>query len=402
MAAEPMRSVEDALDAILATARLTGTERRPVDRCRGRVLAEHRMTAAVDVPPFANSSMDGFALRAADTPGSLRLVGEVAAGSASLPDVLPGSTVRIMTGAPLPPGADAVAPLEVVTEGPDGVAVPGVEAGAYVRAAGHDTHAGDVVELPPGPLGPGAIAVLASLGLGEAEVRKPPRVAVLSTGDELRAPGEPLLLGQIHDANGVALAAAIEEAGGEVSAMLRAPDDPARIEELLRSAAQSADLLVASGGVSVGRYDHVRDVIQKLGRLDFWRIRMQPGKPLAFGRVGDVPVIGLPGNPVSALVTFELFARPLIRRMLGLMGSGRVILPATACERMPKDEQRRAYLRVRLSPGSGGLEARPAGGQASSQLRPLADADALLIVPEGEPAAEPGRTYDALILGSVA
>lgn len=402
MAAEPMRSVEDALDAILATARLTGTERRPVDRCRGRVLAEHRMTAAVDVPPFANSSMDGFALRAADTPGSLRLVGEVAAGSASLPDVLPGSTVRIMTGAPLPPGADAVAPLEVVTEGPDGVAVPGVEAGAYVRAAGHDTHAGDVVELPPGPLGPGAIAVLASLGLGEAEVRKPPRVAVLSTGDELRAPGEPLLLGQIHDANGVALAAAIEEAGGEVSAMLRAPDDPARIEELLRSAAQSAELLVASGGVSVGRYDHVRDVIQKLGRLDFWRIRMQPGKPLAFGRVGDVPVIGLPGNPVSALVTFELFARPLIRRMLGLMGNGRVILPATACERMPKDEQRRAYLRVRLSPGSGGLEARPAGGQASSQLRPLADADALLIVPEGEPAAEPGRTYDALILGSVA
>jgi molybdopterin molybdotransferase len=306
-----------------------------------------------------------------------------------------------MTGAPLPPGADAVAPLEVVTEGPDGVAVPGVEAGAYVRAAGHDTHAGDVVELPPGPLGPGAIAVLASLGLGEAEVRKPPRVAVLSTGDELRAPGEPLLPGQIHDANGVALAAAIEEAGGEVSAMLRAPDDPARIEELLRSAAQSADLLVASGGVSVGRYDHVRDVIQKLGRLDFWRIRMQPGKPLAFGRVGDVPVIGLPGNPVSALVTFELFARPLIRRMLGLMGNGRVILPATACERMPKDEQRRAYLRVRLSPGNGGLEARPAGGQASSQLRPLADADALLIVPEGEPAAEPGRTYNALILGSV-
>jgi molybdopterin molybdotransferase len=402
MAAEPMRSVEDALDAILATARLTGTERRPVDRCRGRVLAEHRMTAAVDVPPFANSSMDGFALRAADTPGSLRLVGEVAAGSASLPDVLPGSTVRIMTGAPLPPGADAVAPLEVVTEGPDGVAVPGVEAGAYVRAAGHDTHAGDVVELPPGPLGPGAIAVLASLGLGEAEVRKPPRVAVLSTGDELRAPGEPLLLGQIHDANGVALAAAIEEAGGEVSAMLRAPDDPARIEELLRSAAQSAELLVASGGVSVGRYDHVRSVLERAGNLDFWRIRVQPGKPLAFGSIHERPVIGLPGNPVSALVTFELFVRPLLRAMLGLAGAGRVVLRAEAGERIGKDLERRAYLRVVVRPAeAGGYVAAAAGGQSSNQLRPLAVGNALLVVPEGEAAAEHGSTYDAILIGEL-
>jgi molybdopterin molybdotransferase len=153
--------------------------------------------------------------------------------------------------------------------------------------------------------------------------------------------------------------------------------------------------------VSVGRHDHVRGVIERLGTLSFWRIRVQPGKPLAYGAVEGTPVIGLPGNPVSALVTFELFVRPLIRRMLGLTGSGRLTLPAVARERMPKDTERRAYLRVTLSRGADGLEARSAGGQASSQLRPLAEANALLIVPEGEPAAEPGRTYDALVLGEL-
>jgi molybdopterin molybdotransferase len=397
-----MRSVDDALDAILASARLTDTEILPLDRCAGRVAAEPRIVAAVDVPPFDNSSMDGFALRAADAPGTLRLAGEVAAGTGSLPSVVPGTTVRIMTGAPLPPGADAVVPVEEASEADGAVRVPAVEAGAFVRRAAHDTRAGQEVELPAEPISPGSLAVLASLGIAVLAVRRRPRVAILSTGDELRAPGEPLAPGQIYDANSIALAAAVEDAGGEAAVLPRAPDDPKAIETTVREAAATADLLVASGGVSVGRHDHVRDVIQRLGALDFWRIRMQPGKPLAFGSVGDVPVIGLPGNPVSALVTFELFARPLIRRMLGLPGSGRVTLPAVACEQMPKDTDRRAYLRVRLSRGADGLEARSAGGQASSQLRPLADANALLIVPEGEPAAAAGRTYDALLLGAIA
>jgi molybdopterin molybdotransferase len=396
-----MRSVEEALDAILASARLTGFEMLPLDRCVRRVAAESRIVAAVDVPPFDNSSMDGFALRAADAPGTLRLAGEVAAGSAALPSVEPGTTVRIMTGAPMPPGADAVAPLEVVEEAADGVRVAVVEAGAYVRRAGHDTRAGDVVELPFEPLGPSALAVLASLGIGQLNVRRRPRVAILSTGDELRSPGEVLGPGQIHDANSVALAAAVEEAGGEPLMLPRAPDDAAPIQALIADAAADADLLVASGGVSVGRHDHVRDVIRQLGSLDFWRIRVQPGKPLAYGHVGEMPVIGLPGNPVSALVTFELFVRPLIRRLLGLSGSGRITLPAVTCERMAKDTERRAYLRVRLSRGADGLEARSAGGQASSQLRPLADANGLLIVPEGEPAAEVGHAYDALVLGAI-
>jgi molybdopterin molybdotransferase len=397
-----MRSVEEALDAILASARPTATEPMALDRCAGRVPADLRVMAAVDVPPFDNSSMDGFALRAADAPGSLRLVGEVAAGAASLPTVEPGTTVRIMTGAPMPPGADAVAPLEVAEESGAVVRVPAVECGAYVRLAGHDTHAGDSVDLPAEPMSPSTLAVLASVGIPSVEVRRRPRVAILSTGDELRAPGEPLEPGQIYDANSVALAAAVGEAGGEPRVLARVRDDPALIEAVVRDAAADVDLLVASGGVSVGRHDHVRDVIESLGELDFWRLRMQPGKPLAFGSVGRVPVIGLPGNPVSALVTFELFARPLIRRMLGLQGSGRVTLPVVACERITKDRERRAYLRVHLSRGADGLEAHSAGGQASSQLRPLADANALLIVPEGEPAAEAGRTYDALVLGAIA
>lgn len=396
-----MRSVEDALDAILSGVRTTDVETVTLDRCVGRVPATFRVTAAVDVPPFDNSSMDGYALRAADTPGTLRLAGEVAAGSSVLPRVEAGTAVRIMTGAPLPPGADAVAPLEVVDEADGAARVPATELGACVRMAAHDTRAGETVDLPPEPLGAAAVAVLASLGIGDVEVRRRPLVAILSTGDELRAPGEPLEPGQIHDANSFSLAAAVQEAGGEPMLLPRVPDDPGLIEEQVRTAAREAHLLVASGGVSVGRHDHVRGVIERLGTLEFWRIRVQPGKPLAFGAVEGVPVIGLPGNPVSALVTFELFVRPLIRRMLGLAGSGRLTLPVVAAERMPKDRERRAYLRVIVSHGSQRLEARSAGGQASSQLRPLAAANALLVVPEDAPAAEAGATYDALLLGGI-
>jgi molybdopterin molybdotransferase len=245
------------------------------------------------------------------------------------------------------------------------------------------------------------VAVLASLGIGELEVHRRPRVAILSTGDELRAPGEPLGPGQIHDANSSALAAAVVEAGGIPVEMPRAPDDEEAIERLLTEAGLEADVVVASGGVSVGRHDHVRSVIERIGTLDFWRIRVQPGKPLAYGMLHDRPIIGLPGNPVSALVTFELFVRPMLRAMLGLTGSGRVTLRAVAMHRMPKDQARRAYLRVVVRRAGEQYEAVPAGGQGSAQLRPLASANALLIVPEGQAAAEPGTTYDALLIGEL-
>jgi molybdopterin molybdotransferase len=396
-----MRSVEEALDAILAIATVTASEWLPLDRCVGRVLTSHAVTAATDVPPFANSSMDGFALRAADAPGKLRLAGEVAAGSGTTEPLKPGSAVRIMTGAPLPPGADTVVPLEEAVEGKGWVRVPASPAGTYVRAAGLDTRAGDRVDLPAEPLTPAAIAVLGSLGIGEVEVRRRPRVAIMSTGDELVPPGQALGPGRIHDANSAALAAAVAEAGGEAVILPIGADDPAAIEGLVRWGTAVADVLVGSGGVSVGRRDYLREVIERLGSLEFWRIRVQPGKPLAYGLLDGHPVFGLPGNPVSALVTFELFVRPLLRAMLGLAGDGRLRVPVQVEERIDKDAERRAYLRVVVQSFEGGYVARSAGAQGSSQLRPLAGANALLIVPEGEAAAEPGRTYDALLLGAI-
>ena len=390
--------LEEAQARLLAHARATGEERLALADAAGRVLADRRIVAAVDVPPFANSSMDGFALRAADAPGVLRVTGEIAAGAGSVQSVEGGTAVRIMTGAPLPPGADSVVPIEDVAESDGVVSVPSpVTPGAFVRLAAHDTRAGDVVVLA-GPLSPARLAVLASLGIGEVKVLRRPVVAILSTGDELVDPGVPLRPGQIHDANGPSLAAAVIEAGGEPRILDRVGDDPAAIERTLGAAASSADLIVTSGGVSVGRHDHVRTVLERRGTLDFWRIAVQPGKPLAVGELDGTTIIGLPGNPVSALVTFELFARPFIRAMLGLTGDGRLRVRATATERMAKDRGRRAFLRVVLNRTDDGYVARPAGGQQSSQLRPLADANALHVIPENVDAAEPGVGYEAIVL----
>jgi molybdopterin molybdotransferase len=397
-----MLSVEEARERILALAQLTDSELVPLELAAGRVPAMATVTAAVDVPPFANSSMDGFAVRLADLPGNLAIAGEVAAG-ADIPQRLqPGTTVRIMTGAPLPPGADAVIPIEEAqTLGGDRVQLGGTTAGANVRPIGQDTRRGDRVDVPLEPLAPAAIALLASLGIGEVEVRRLPRVAIVSTGDELAAPGEALRGGQIHDANTVALVAAVREAGAEPLVLPRVPDDPDLIEAALSDAARTADLIVASGGVSVGEHDHVRTAIERLGELAFWRIAVQPGKPLAFGTIDGRPVIGLPGNPVSALVTFELFVRILLRGMLSLAGDGRLHVSARLDEAVPKDPDRRAYLRVVVRAEPDGWVASPSGGQGSAQLRALAAANALLVIPEGEPAGEAGGRYDAILLRGV-
>lgn len=397
-----MLSLEEALERILAACHPTEIEDLPLDRCLGRVAAGP-VIAAVDVPPFANSAMDGFALRASDAPGPLRVVGEVAAGLGTVPHLVPGTALRIMTGAPMPSGADTVVPIEDAEERGDEVLVPaGPMIGAHVRARGHDTTAGEAITLD-GPMTSADVAVLASIGVARVAARRRPRVAIVSTGDELVPPGAPLRAGSIHDANGPSLAAAVVEAGGEPQLLASVRDDAPRTEEALRAAAAGAELVITSGGVSVGQHDHVRDAIARLGSLDLWRVRIQPGKPLAFGSIGGTPVIGLPGNPVSALVTFELFARPLIRAMLGLRGDGRLHLTARATERLPKDRERRAFLRVRVTPdASGALVAASAGGQGSSQLRAMAAANALLVVPEGVAAAEPGEHHEAIVIGGLA
>ena len=396
-----MLSLDEALARLLARARPTPAEVVPLAEATGRTLVEPRLTASVDVPPFANSAMDGFALQAADTPGELRVVGEVSAGTGELPLVGRGAAVRIMTGAPMPPGADAVVPIERAEES-DGVVRIGERApvGAHIREAGHDTRAGDVINIA-GSLTPAAIAVLGSLGIGAVEVRRRPVVAIMSTGDELRAPGEPLAPGQIFDANTPALAAAVVEAGGVPLIMPRQADDPDSIEAALRDAARRTDLVVTSGGVSVGRHDHVRAVLTGRGSLDFWRIAVQPGKPLAVGELNGTLVVGLPGNPVSALVTCELFVRPLVRAMLGLAGDGRLHIRATLDGRVDKDPGRRAFIRAVVWTDAGNIRARAAGGQRSSELRPMANANALLVIPEGQEAGEEGEAYEAIVLREI-
>lgn len=397
-----MLSVEEARARILTHARWTEVVQVPLGKAAGRVPVLWSVTADVDVPPFANSSMDGFALRAADVPGELPVAGEVAAGAISLRALKPGTAVRIMTGAPLPAGADAVIPIEAAEMvGEERVRLPATQPGAFVRALGHDTRRGDRVELPHEALSSASIAVLASLGIGGINVRRYPVVAILSTGDELVDPGQLLGAGQIHDANSLSLAAAVQDAGAEPLVLPRVRDEPVAIEAALADGAARSDVLVVSGGVSVGRYDHVRSGIERLGQVDFWRIAVQPGKPLAFGSIGERPVIGLPGNPVSALVTFELFVRVLLRGMLGLTGDGRQHVPARLDTLVPKDRDRRAYLRVVVRSAADGWLATPAGGQSSAQLRGLAAANALLAIPEGEPAGEAGARYDATLLRGI-
>jgi molybdopterin molybdotransferase len=398
-----MLSVEEALARLLDGLVRTEPEEVALTDAVGRVPVERVITATFDVPPFANSAMDGFAIIAADGAAPRRVVGESRAGGPPAPSVVTGTAVRIMTGAPFPDGADAVVPIEEASEHGPMVHVQVVpRAGAHVRSAGNDVAAGTAVALPDAPLSAATIGLLAAMGAASVAVHRPPRVAILSTGDELAAAGSRLGPGQIHDANGPALAAAVLESGGEPKLLPPVGDDAAAIEERLQEGARSADLVIVSGGVSVGQHDHVRTVIERLGSLDFWRIAVQPGKPLAFGRIGERPVVGLPGNPVSALVTFELFVRPMIRRMLDLPGDGRLRVRARADERLGKDVARRAYLRVRVEGDGGEYLAASAGGQASSQLLPLAWANALLIVPEGIDATRPGEFYEAILTGPLA
>ncbi len=397
-----MLTVEEALDRLLHDLPLTEAERVPLADALGRVPTPEPVSATHDVPPFANSAMDGFALRAADGGERLRLVGESRAGGPAAPRVEAGTAVRVMTGAPIPDGADSVVPIEDASDADGWLEVARApEQGAYVRAAGHDVGAGFGLGLPAAPITAAVIGLLAAMGHDTVEVRRPPRVAILSTGDELVPVGTPLGPGQIHDANGPALAAAVTDAGGVPVLLQPARDDPAEIERRLREGVAAAEMLIVSGGVSVGEHDHVRAVIQRIGTLDFWRIAVQPGKPLASGRVGTVPVVGLPGNPVSALVTFELFVRPMLRRMLGASGDGRARVSARVDEALPKDPARRAYLRVRVCADGDGYRADSAGGQASSQLLPLATSNALLVVPEGLSATEPGESYEAIVIGGM-
>jgi molybdopterin molybdotransferase len=391
-------SVAEALDRLLSRLQVLPSEAVPLDDSLGRVLAE-RVSAPHDLPPFANSAMDGFAVRAEDTSGAgpsspvrLRVMGDVAAGSPPRARVGAREAARIMTGGMIPEGADAVVPVEGTGEPapmagrplPSDVEIrQEVPPGAWIRRPGLDLASGAMALEEGTVLGAKEIGLLAALGVGRPRVRRRARVAILSSGDELVDVESPLSAGKLRDANGAALTAAARDCGAEVlrGGVLR--DNPESVTRGLRRAAEAgADLIVTSAGVSQGAFDFVRLVVEEQGGLEFWKVNIRPGKPLAVGQFMGRTFLGLPGNPVSALVTFEVFVRPALRVLHGARGTGRLRFEAELAEGIESDG-RETYLRAVVELKDGGHRARLAGGQDSSVLSSLAAANALIVIPAG-------------------
>ncbi len=395
-----MLTVEEALEQILSRTPVLETESLDVTRALGRVLAEP-IVSAREIPPWANSSMDGYAIRAADTRDGavrLRVVGRVAAGALPARSVAAGEAMRIFTGAPLPDGADAVVPQEDVEADGDGVRVPGgVAEAAYVRPRGEDVRKGDHVLSPGQRLGPAEIGLLATLGHSPVRVHRQPRVAILSTGNELADLGVEPGPGQIPNTNTYSLMAQVSEAGAVAVDLGIAPDRLEAIEERL-GWGRDADVVLSSAGVSVGELDLVREALTRSGaELHLWRVSMRPGKPLTFGSWDKRLVFGLPGNPVSAMVTFELFVRPALLRMSGRRVVERPRLVARARAPIPNPGARRGYLRVRLDRREDGIEAELTGDQGSAILRSMTLADGLAVVP-GDTTIGTGERLDVIPL----
>ena len=368
--------------------------------------------AAEDVPPFDNTAMDGFAVRATDTAGAtdeaparLVVVGTLAAGAAPDVAVGPGEAVRIMTGAPMPPGADAVVMVErtaVVDDGSTVAVQVEVDPGNHVRRSGDDVRAGDLVFPAGTTLTPAHLGVLASVGVRRAPVYPRPRVGVISTGDELVDGPEPLGPGQIRDSNRRMLLALVERADAVPVDLGRIADDEDAIAEAFSDGAEACDAIVSSGGVSMGDFDFVKVVLDRLGDMRWMQVAIKPAKPLAFGTIGTTPVFGLPGNPVSSLVSFELFARPALRKMMGHAALDRLRLTAVADEGLPRRPDGKVHFaRVLVTYGEDGrFHVRTAGGQGSHQLAATAAAGALAVVPDGEGVAA-GEDVPIIPLGDL-
>ena len=375
--------VEDALARVLDRVRVLPAETVPLADASGRVLAEDA-AAALDLPRFPSSAMDGYALRSGDTPGTLPLVGRIAAGVPAERPLGAGEAMAISTGGVVPDGADAVVPIELVREEGDAVVVPdAVPSGSHVRPRGGDVRAGELVVAAGAALTPSRLAALASAGLGEVSCARRPRAAIVATGSELRPLGEPLGEGEIYDSNGVMLASLLAAAGADVASPERAADDPAAHEAALDRGLE-ADILVTSGGVSVGPHDLVRETLARLGAEEvFWGVAMRPGKPVAFSVRGDTLVFGLPGNPVSSLVGAMLFLLPAIRALQGLAHpeppyrTG--VLAAPAARRPARDD----FQRARVERSGDDVLLRPLEGQESHMIARAAAADALVHVPRG-------------------
>ncbi len=392
----PTLSVDEARARILERVGPLPAEERELLQALGSVLAEE-VRAPNDVPPFANSAMDGFAVRAADVahaPVRLPVRGDIPAG-ASGERLAPGTAARIMTGAPLPSGADAVVRFEDTDAGAETVEIrTGVPAGENVRFAGEDIRKGAVVADAGTVLRAAELGVLATAGRGRLRVVRRPRVAVLSTGDELVQVDEVPGPGKIRDANRYSLAAAVAAAGGTPVPLGIARDTADDLRAALRRAARE-DVIVTSGGVSVGDYDFVKVVMRELGSMNFWSIAMRPGKPVAFGEIGNVPIFGLPGNPVSALLTFELFVRPALLRMQGRALLRRPRVKARLIEDVAKPPHLRFFGRAIHDAASATV--RTTGPQGSGILRSMSLANALLDLPVGPSLVAAGSAVDVIL-----
>ncbi len=386
----PMLEVEDAVARFLAHFEPLEPESVPILEALDRVLAED-IVAPMDIPPLANTAMDGYAVRCEDVadarpdaPRRLRVVADLAAGYVLEQPLQPGTAVRIMTGAPVPPGADAVAPFEEVqVDGDEILVFKPYPHHKNIRAAGEDVKAGQTVLRRGTVLHPPAIGMLAALGRTAVAVHRRPRVAILSTGDEVIEPDAPWQPGKIRDANSYSNAAQVLACGGIPLRLGIARDTVEDLTAKIRAGLeQGADLLLTSGGVSVGDFDVVKTVLATEGEISFWRVRMKPGKPLAFGTIQGVPLLGLPGNPVSAMLSFELFARPAILTMLGRKDFARPVIDAVLEDEIARKDNRRHYLRVTLEERDGTTYARLTGDQGSGILLSMVKADGLAIIPE--------------------
>ncbi|HVU68574.1 MAG TPA: gephyrin-like molybdotransferase Glp [Ktedonobacteraceae bacterium] len=401
-----MISVEEALERILGEIHPLPATRVPLAEALGLVLAED-VIAQEDMPPFANSAMDGFALRSQDSqpqngqPPRLRVTGSVAAGYLADHAVQAGTAQRIMTGAPVPPGADAVIQIELTRyDGPQSAWVEvlqPVTPGNNVRPAGEDMRRGQTVLRQGTEIGAWEIGILATIGLATVPVIRPPQVAILGTGDEVVDVDQPLAPGKIRNSNSYLLEAATRRAGARPARLGIARDTVESLREKFAQAMHS-DLIITSGGVSVGDFDLVKNIMAEQGEINFWRINMRPGKPVAFGHIGQVPLLGLPGNPVSAAVTFELFGRPVLRKMLGHSRLQRPQVPVIVEDGVREKAARRHYVRAHVTWRDGRLVAHTTGNQGSNIMTSLVDANALLIVPAGGGEIKAGATAQALML----
>ena len=405
--ADALRSVDEHLETILAAVSPLSSLELTLQDAHGCVLAED-VASTFPLPPFDNSAMDGYAVRAADvaaasvdSPVQLPVVGDIAAGSAGPYTVQPGLCVRIMTGAPIPAGADAVVPVEWTDGGVAQVSIRrSASPGAHIRLAGEDAPVGTTVLAAGTHLGATQIGLLAAVGRERVSARPRPRVVVLSTGSELVDPGTPLSPGKIPDANSTLLTSAAREAGGIAFRVGIVPDDPRLLLDTLEDQLIRADAVVTSGGISVGAYDVVKEAINRIGEVQFDRVAMQPGMPQSFGLIGPerTPFFGLPGNPVSAYVSFEVFVRPALRRMLGVEPINRPTVRARLTAPLTSPPGKRSFARAHLTVDKGSYTAHPVGGSGSHLIASLAGANALVVVPEQTTQLDAGATVTVMLL----